>query len=112
MRTLNVTLTDPLATEMAISYPNEVAFMYSRQPVIIKSAKDPGDLVVSIAVTCRDTNTSYRERRSFHNSVAEFDISRIMQLLATDGMLVKRPIVVSGSTVLVGFKESQWESLL
>ena len=35
-----------------------------------------------------------------------------LQLLATDGMLVKRPIVVSGSTVLVGFKESQWESLL
>lgn len=35
-----------------------------------------------------------------------------LQLLATDGMLVKRPIVVSGSSVLVGFKESQWESLL
>ena len=35
-----------------------------------------------------------------------------LQLLATDGMLVKRPIVVSGSSVLVGFKESQWKSLL
>ena len=35
-----------------------------------------------------------------------------LQLLASDGMLVKRPIVVTDSTVLVGFKEAQWESLL
>ena len=35
-----------------------------------------------------------------------------LQLLSSDGMLVKRPIVVTDSTVLVGFKEAQWESLL
>lgn len=35
-----------------------------------------------------------------------------LQLLASDGMLVKRPIVVTDSNVLVGFKEAQWESLL
>ena len=35
-----------------------------------------------------------------------------LQLLASDGMLVKRPIVITDSTVLVGFKEAQWESLL
>lgn len=35
-----------------------------------------------------------------------------LRLLAGDGMLVKRPIVVTDSAVLVGFKESQWESLL
>lgn len=34
------------------------------------------------------------------------------KLLASDGMLVKRPIVVSGDTVLVGFKEADWETLL
>ncbi len=33
-------------------------------------------------------------------------------LLATDGMLVKRPIVVAGDTVLVGFKEAGWEAAL
>ena len=31
-----------------------------------------------------------------------------LKLLATDGMLVKRPIVVGGAFVLVGFKESGW----
>lgn len=32
-----------------------------------------------------------------------------LQLLATDGMLVKRPILIDGDTVLVGFKEVEWQ---
>lgn len=31
-----------------------------------------------------------------------------LRLLATDGMLVKRPILTSDNFVLVGFKESEW----
>ena len=31
-----------------------------------------------------------------------------LKLLATDGMLVKRPLVVGDNFVLVGFKESEW----
>ena len=34
-----------------------------------------------------------------------------LKLLATDGMLVKRPILVADDTVLVGFKEADWEKL-
>lgn len=33
-------------------------------------------------------------------------------LLASDGMLVKRPILIKGQQVLVGFKEAEWESIL
>ena len=33
-------------------------------------------------------------------------------LLATDGMLVKRPILVGDGFVLVGFKEAQWAEQL
>ena len=33
------------------------------------------------------------------------------RLLATDGMLIKRPILVSDSTILVGFKEKEWEEI-
>ncbi len=33
------------------------------------------------------------------------------ELLASDGMLVKRPIVVKDDLVLVGFKEAEWEQL-
>ncbi len=31
-------------------------------------------------------------------------------LLSTDGMLVKRPILVGDGLVLVGFKQSEWEA--
>lgn len=34
-----------------------------------------------------------------------------LALLATDGMLVKRPILVTEDNVLVGFKEKEWETL-
>lgn len=34
-----------------------------------------------------------------------------LRLLATDGMLVKRPIIVKDDKVLTGFKESQWKEL-
>ena len=34
------------------------------------------------------------------------------ELLSTDGMLVKRPIIVADSFVLVGFKEKEWEEAL
>lgn len=34
-----------------------------------------------------------------------------LKLLASDGMLVKRPIIICGETVLTGFKESEWKIL-
>ena len=34
------------------------------------------------------------------------------RLLASDGMLVKRPIVVTDRAVMVGFKEADWEKEL
>ena len=34
------------------------------------------------------------------------------ELLATDGMLVKRPLVVGEDLVLIGFKEPAWEEAL
>lgn len=33
------------------------------------------------------------------------------ELLASDGMLVKRPLLIDAERVLVGFKEAEWESL-
>ena len=35
-----------------------------------------------------------------------------LELLATDGMLVKRPILVNDDVVLVGFKVKEWEETL
>lgn len=35
-----------------------------------------------------------------------------LKLLATNGMLVKRPLIVDGSIVLTGFKETEWAEKL
>ena len=35
-----------------------------------------------------------------------------LQLLATDGMLVKRPILVGGDFVLTGFRPAEWDGKL
>lgn len=35
-----------------------------------------------------------------------------LRLLATNGMLVKRPMVITDDKVLVGFKEAEWEALI
>ena len=36
----------------------------------------------------------------------------MLALLATDGMLVKRPLLIAEDTVLVGFKEAEWRAAL
>ena len=36
----------------------------------------------------------------------------MLSLLATDGMLVKRPLFITDRTVLVGFREAEWEAAL
>lgn len=35
--------------------------------------------------------------------------TEMLELLATDGMLVKRPLLIGDDFVLVGFKEDQWK---
>ncbi|MGN1328664.1 MAG: arsenate reductase family protein [Eubacterium sp.] len=35
-----------------------------------------------------------------------------LKLLATDGMLVKRPIIVSDNVILTGFREKEWKEKL
>ena len=49
--------------------------------------------------------------RKFFNT-SEMNEVEMLSLLATDGMLVKRPIVVTEDAVLVGFKESDWEKII
>ena len=42
------------------------------------------------------------------NKLPEMSEDEILKLLATDGMLVKRPLLIGDSFVLVGFKETEW----
>ncbi len=56
-------------------------------------------------------NTSgqlYREL-NLKEKLKDMSEEEMYDLLATDGMLVKRPMLVSEDIVLVGFKETEWE---
>jgi Spx/MgsR family transcriptional regulator len=46
------------------------------------------------------------------NKLADMNEAEQLSLLATDGMLVKRPIFISEEKVLVGFKEVEWIQVL
>lgn len=52
----------------------------------------------------------YKEMNLKEN-LASMSEEEQIQLLATDGMLVKRPILVTKDMVLVGFKEEEWEKI-
>ena len=59
-------------------------------------------------------NTSGQLYRSMGLSgkVDSMDEDEIVSLLASDGMLVKRPILVADNAVLVGFREKDWAAAL
>lgn len=42
------------------------------------------------------------------NKLPEMSEGEMLKLLSTDGMLVKRPLLVGDNFVLVGFKEAEW----
>ena len=58
-------------------------------------------------------NTSgllYKELK-LKDKLPEMSEDEMIALLATNGMLVKRPLIIGEDFVLVGFKEAEWEKL-
>ena len=56
-------------------------------------------------------NTSgmkYREM-GLKDKLADMTDDEKIELLASDGMLVKRPLLITDDRILVGFKEKDWE---
>jgi arsenate reductase len=59
-------------------------------------------------------NTSgmkYREL-DLSNRLKTMSLEDQLSLLAMDGMLVKRPLIIGDDFILVGFKEAEWENKL
>ena len=72
----------------------------------------------------KEQNPTYDELKKFFNTsgllyksmelkdkLPSMSEDEKLKLLSTDGMLVKRPIIVSENTVFVGFKPQEWEKL-
>ncbi len=59
-------------------------------------------------------NTSgilYKEMK-LKDKLADMSEEEQLKLLATNGMLVKRPIIVDGENVMTGFREAEWAEKL
>jgi arsenate reductase len=59
-------------------------------------------------------NTSgqlYKEK-NLKDKLSTMSEEEQLNLLATNGMLIKRPLVIGKEAVLVGFKEAEWEEKL
>ncbi len=58
-------------------------------------------------------NTSGLLYKSLHlkEKLAQMPEEEQLRLLAADGMLVKRPILIEGDQVFVGFRAGEWETL-
>lgn len=59
-------------------------------------------------------NTSgmlYKEMK-LKDRLPSMSLEEKLELLATDGMLVKRPVLVIGDQVLTGFREADWEKVI
>lgn len=59
-------------------------------------------------------NTSGQQYRALElkDKLPQMTEEEQFSLLATDGMLVKRPILITEDKVLVGFKEAEWAAAL
>ncbi|MGL4425810.1 MAG: arsenate reductase family protein [Cetobacterium sp.] len=58
-------------------------------------------------------NTSgilYREM-SLKDKVFENNIEELLDILSSNGMLIKRPLLIGKEKVLIGFKEEEWDSI-
>ena len=53
----------------------------------------------------------YREL-GLSKKLPDMSEDEMFRLLASDGMLVKRPLLITGDTVLTGFREADWREAL
>ena len=64
-----------------------------------------------VYLTKTTSGMKYREL-GLKDKLPEMSEEEQYELLATDGMLVKRPLVVGDDFVLIGFKEALWKETL
>jgi len=59
-----------------------------------------------------NTSGMLYKQMNLKDKLKEMSEDEQLKLMATDGMLVKRPLVIGDDFVLTGFKEKEWEENL
>ena len=119
MRVSNISIQGDANKLLRITYPNSIAFMYSRQPIIVEAEYDASSDIENITVEVVNdlTGDVYSETRALFASRVEFDISRILQLMSDDvDNLTQRLSHDAGQTmtepftIFISYNSSQWGS--
>ncbi len=59
-----------------------------------------------------NTSGNLYKSMNLKDKLSQMSEEEQIRLLSQDGMLVKRPVLVTDSAVLTGFREKEWEELL
>ena len=95
--THNITYTDRHIVEDNPSY-DELKQWYKKSGIPLKKFFNTSGML-------------YKEMQ-LKDKLAAMSEEEQLKLLATNGMLVKRPLVVDGNMVLTGFREAEWTEKL
>lgn len=59
-----------------------------------------------------NTSGMLYKQMSLKDKLPQMSEEEQLELLSTDGMLVKRPIIINDDTIIVGFRQEEWEQKL
>ena len=75
----------------------------------LKSWKEKSGLPIG---KCFNTSGLLYKEQNMKDKVKILPEDELLKILASDGMLVKRPVLLFGDKVLVGFRQEEWEETL
>ena len=88
---------------------------------IAKDNKKTGSKYIQLSQTTFQSTSSFSEIKSFFNTsglkykelkvkdkLPQMTWDEKLNLLSSNGMLIKRPILITDTKVLLGFKEKEW----
>ena len=94
---------------------NSIAYTYrpikEENPTIAELTEWLDKSGLPIAKFFNTSGLLYKEH-NMKDKVKLLPTNELLDILAQNGLMVKRPILVAGETVLVGFKEADWKALL
>lgn len=99
----------------AVAYleSRNIAFTYRNIKADRPSKQELGRIIAQSGIDSKKFfNTSGQLYRSLglKDKLPGLDTDQILDLLSSDGMLVKRPLLVCDATVLVGFRQAEWDA--
>ena len=101
----------------AKKYLDDNNISYEMRDIVLNTPSEE-ELLKFVSMSSKDIrkffNTSgmkYREL-DLKNRLSSMSNEEMINLLSSDGMLIKRPLLVSDDKVLIGFKEKEWSEIL